>query len=307
MTRFADWRVSAVPELRSILVSQKTNPPQRHFDIIANSNMAEGLKQRNLSEMRGRLYYDRIVARNIAAGEMYWVSSDMTGLALDAAGDVPGFTPSTDLPAASGFMVLEKSLPPMDTWIITPELKQVNVPLSIDALSWTVVEGRIFIESYCRSENVPQARENDDSYFEPVRFFRGDGGKFFDCDDASVDESSHRLMQFLAAASHLMANPAVADRKRLAPKTPAARKAAKKGHSTDVTVVTLHAPRHVETGERNETGRTYTHRWVVRGHWRNQAHGKNHSQRRVTWVPSYTKGPAGKPLRQTERVWAWRR
>jgi hypothetical protein len=81
--------------------------------------------------------------------------------------------------------------------------------------------------------------------------------------DPGVDSSSHRMMQFLAAASLLVANPSVAARSMTLPKAPAARKAAKKGHSTNVTVVDLCAPRHVETGEKSETGRVYTHRWIV--------------------------------------------
>lgn len=38
-----------------------------------------------------------------------------------------------------------------------------------------------------------------------------------------------------------------------------------------------------------DTGRVYTHRWRVRGHWRNYQDGKR------TWVRPYVKGPAGAP------------
>jgi hypothetical protein len=111
-------------------------------------------------------------------------------------------------------------------------------------------------------------------------------------------------MSFLAL---LMASPGVADRSTLVPKTPAARKDAKRGRSANVTVISLHAPKHVATGDADESGRVYTHRWMVRGHWRNQPHGPNRSRRSVRWIPSYIKGPADKPLKETERVWAWRR
>ena len=36
-----------------------------------------------------------------------------------------------------------------------------------------------------------------------------------------------------------------------------------------------------------ESGRVYTHRWIVRCHWRNQPHGKERSERRITWIRSY--------------------
>jgi hypothetical protein len=293
------WRVSSVPEVRSLLLREKV-------DVPASFALSLGGRLEDLPEdVRTQISYDRKVARNLAAGDMFWVSADMVALALDAASDVPGFTPGTDLPATHGIIVLEKPLPPLKTWIVTPDARQVEMDLTVDVLTWTVLEGMVFIESYCRGAQVPDRLY--EAVLEPVCFFRGDADKFFAADDSGVDSNSHRMMEFLAAASHLMSNPSVAARSTSTPKTPAARKAAKKGQTSTVTVVDLRAPHHVETGETSDTGRVYTHRWIVRGHWRNQAHGKHHAQRRITWVPSYTKGPAGKPLKETERVWAWRR
>lgn len=54
-------------------------------------------------------------------------------------------------------------------------------------------------------------------------------------------------------------------------------------------------------------GREYYHRWYVRGHWRQQAHGPARSLRRPTWVPGYIKGPEGAPMLETETVMVWRR
>lgn len=36
--------------------------------------------------------------------------------------------------------------------------------------------------------------------------------------------------------------------------------------------------------------------WLVRGHWRQQAHGPQHAQRRLTWIEPYWKGADGAPL-----------
>lgn len=294
------WRISSVPEVRAVLLHEKVDLPASVAASFGRDRMAD------LSdEVRTQIAYDRKVGRNISAGELFWVSADMVALALDAASDVPGFTPETDLPAPHGVMVLEKPLPALRTWIVTADAEQLEVDLCVDVLSWTVLEGMVFIESFSRAAGVPDRLH--EAVLEPVRYFRGDAAKFFASEDPEVDPASHRMMQFLAAASHLMANPAVAQRSTTAPKTPAARKATKKGHTSTVTVVDLRAPKHVETGESSESGRVYTHRWIVRGHWRNQPHGKDRAQRRITWVPSYTKGPAGKPLKETERVWAWRR
>lgn len=294
------WRISSVPEVRAVLLYEKVDLPASVAAALGGGKLT-GLPE----DVRVQISYDRKVARNLAAGEMFWVSADMVALALDAASDVPGFTPETDLPATHGVMVLEKPLPALTTWIVDADARKQQVDLFVDVLSWTILEEMIFIESFCQGSTIPNRLYA--AVFEPVRYFRGEASRFFAAEDEGVDPDSHRMMQFLAAASHLMANPSVAARSTSTPKTPAARKAAKKGQSSTVTVVDLRAPHHVETGEKSETGRVYTHRWIVRGHWRNQAHGKNRAQRRITWVPSYTKGPAGMPLKETERVWAWRR
>lgn len=54
-----------------------------------------------------------------------------------------------------------------------------------------------------------------------------------------------------------------------------------------------------------EAERTYRHRWIVRGHWRNQPYGPGRSERRRTYVAPYVKGPDGAPLLQHEKVYRW--
>lgn len=281
--RSADWRVSAVPELRSILLAE--------------------IEELHTGAMSGSWAADRKKATAFGAGEMYWVSADMVGLALDAAGDVPGFHPATDLPAPNGFMVLEKSLPELPSWILDGDGKQIDVGLEVDLLTWATVGDQIRIESYCRADRFPDAQ----GFLEPVWYHTGTADGLYEFDAPGAIASTVQLMSFFAAAALLMASPGVADKSTVVPKTKAARKDAKKGRSGNVTVIDLHAPKHVATGETDESGRVYTHRWMVRGHWRNQPHGPNRSRRSIRWIPSYIKGPAGMPLKETERVWAWRR
>lgn len=49
----------------------------------------------------------------------------------------------------------------------------------------------------------------------------------------------------------------------------------------------------VERGER--IGREWSHRWIVRGHWRNQWHPATQTHR-LQWIDPYLKGPEDKPL-----------
>jgi hypothetical protein len=45
-----------------------------------------------------------------------------------------------------------------------------------------------------------------------------------------------------------------------------------------------------------ETEVYWSHRWMVSGHWRWQAHGAGRAQRRWTWIAPYVKGPDNMPL-----------
>jgi hypothetical protein len=75
-----------------------------------------------------------------------------------------------------------------------------------------------------------------------------------------------------------------------------------------VTVVTLR--RHVraqvtQVQQAQASGRHLQHRFVVRGHWRQQAYGTNRSLRRRTYILPFVKGPADAPFMERERVYQW--
>jgi len=299
--RSADWRVSAVPELRSILMDEKTELPTKTLRRV--SDFPEFEQASAAATIRDTIAVESRFCKALGAGDMYWVSEDMVGLALEAAADVPEFNPVTDLPSRCGFMVLEKPLPGMSTWVFDENYNQVQAELEVEVITWVDYGPEMRIESYCRSTGLPSAQ----GFLEPVWFENGVPDGVYTFSNAEATEGTVKLMSFLAAAALLMSSPGVADRSTVIPKTKAARKDAKKGRSGSVTVINLHAPQHVATGDADESGRVYTHRWMVRGHWRNQPHGPNRSRRSIRWIPSYIKGPAGKPLRETERVWAWRR
>lgn len=68
----------------------------------------------------------------------------------------------------------------------------------------------------------------------------------------------------------------------------------------DVRVIRL---RRGEGGDpTGESGREYHHRWVVRGHWRQQPWGPGRQLRRPVWILPHIKGPEGAPLLGGERV-----
>jgi hypothetical protein len=73
-----------------------------------------------------------------------------------------------------------------------------------------------------------------------------------------------------------------------------------------VTVVTLRRRERpaVPTGDGEPVD--WSHRWVVRGHWRNQWHPRLR-QHRAMWINEHVKGPEDKPLVVKDKVIVWRR
>lgn len=54
-------------------------------------------------------------------------------------------------------------------------------------------------------------------------------------------------------------------------------------------------------------GRTLTQRVIVRGHWRHQACGPGHSERRLIWVDQHLRGPEDAEIKGVHRVYFGRR
>lgn len=85
-----------------------------------------------------------------------------------------------------------------------------------------------------------------------------------------------------------------------------ARAAKFKGLPQSVTVIDL---RRIEGASREpgETAVQWSHRWVVRGHWRWVPCGPGRSERRRVWIAPFVKGPEEAPLIVTDKIYALRR
>lgn len=90
------------------------------------------------------------------------------------------------------------------------------------------------------------------------------------------------------------------------PNRPARKRALKRGIPGKVSVIAL---RRHESANRQEGESTveWSHRWVVRGHWRWQACGPGRTERRRIWIAPFVKGPEDKDLIVTDKVYDLRR
>lgn len=85
----------------------------------------------------------------------------------------------------------------------------------------------------------------------------------------------------------------------------AARRRGKAHEPSPVTIIELREAVKKARDDVAEAERTYRQRWIVRGHWRNQAYGPRRSLRHPVYVAPYVKGPDGAPLNVTTRVGKW--
>lgn len=90
----------------------------------------------------------------------------------------------------------------------------------------------------------------------------------------------------------------------VAPQQRAERHAAKRlvrdgwHHEPLIRVVQLRRAEHPGYQPHDEAEhRDYSCQWIVRGHWRQQAYGEGHKERRPIWITPYVKGPPEKPLK----------
>lgn len=72
-----------------------------------------------------------------------------------------------------------------------------------------------------------------------------------------------------------------------------------------VTVVSLRRLVRKQLGEVRHAERTLQHRFIVRGHWRDQPYGPGRTEHRPVYIAPYVKGPADAPFMEREKVYKW--
>lgn len=227
----------------------------------------------------------------LRAADLYYVRSDMVSLALSAAvedGELPYTVPPSDV----GFVLFEGG--------ITPLKASMGEVSRFYGMLWWMENGHIrydvLADVMLASMGVRvKARKGYDMSADLREV--GEGWR----DPESL------LSRLLRALFALMAEPSVAEveqgaRPARLERVPA--RVSEQAKRVRVVDVREHdeSERAVADGERKH--RPYDHRFIVSGHWREQAYGPNHSERRRQWIAPYVKGPRDKPLvlKDTVRV-----
>lgn len=250
------------------------------------------------------------LASHLRAGELFWVAQDMAALAMSSGSQLAAVRWATaDRPAPCGLVWY-------DGGISHTTYQGVEVP--VDGVAWGPYQGECMLWTLCDRSRVADAAaaKGAQLVIEQVPpLIPITAGVLPIGEEVSMaalpDTLPAPVVQATAAAWLLMQQPLLIESTRQRVDGPTRRQHVRDGlPAPDVTVVDLrrqYVPQDQDPDVDDGGGRRYRHRWVVSGHWRNQAHGPDRSLRRKQWIPSYVKGPEGAPLLSTERVNVWRR
>lgn len=254
-----------------------------------------------------------ILAMHLSQAEFYWAKADMVALAV-AAGEQLLETnwDITVRPSAAGLIYFQGGVGMRDCGL---------GQLPIDAAVWGSVAGRCHVWFMVDRRRLAEAAKG---LTDAAARMLPDAGNILErtpplmpvsalwrpLDEPTGRGDTDALMFTLNAAWLLMQQPTLLDRTSERPERSQRQAYARTGRSIpEVSVIDLrraYVPQDRDPDAGGD-GRTYRHRWVVSGHWRNQAHGPERTLRRRQWIPSYVKGPDGAPLLVTEKVNVWRR
>lgn len=232
-------------------------------------------------------------------GDLFWVSPDMERAMFALASKVPPNTTlvdiSQDLPALTGLIILGS--PGLNTFDFD------GTAMQVEALSFTPIE----YDCECHSFGMMLT-----SY---GRFWDGRRVVWVPCGyaDWPLNESAGDIPEgftlarifacFCVLTSETIELSASSDEW---PDKAVRRRSARKGLPSKVRLIHLRKTVGDEPscGHGEGPPKAWSHRWVVSGHMRLQPCGPGRSQRRLTYVHPYVKGPENKPLITKETVYA---
>lgn len=275
---------SKMPRLRDTL--------QKQFDDFSPADYAREVATFDPS--------DQVMAKTVRPFNpvdttLWWVRPDMARLAWDAAKTLPENTRLLEaIPAPKGILVWEGT-PLVSGVLLTSKYWDEQRDTPIHGVTWEVTARGVEVGTLIY--DPPGA---EDLCYMPFTAYLYIG-------QLKKDLEAYLTATFLLATQPRIGqitqhDPTPRRRRRVSPSTPG-------DIATGVNLVALreNAKRLVEdTGGEGKKWEVSV-RFMVRGHWRNQACGEKLGQRRPVFVAPYLKGPEDAPLKSSETVFVWRR
>lgn len=265
--------------------------------------------------------------RRLASAALYYVSADMTHLAVAASRSLPPFNiEPEDVPAPAGFMVFETPVYHYDA--DGPDTtKLLRVPTV--AISWGPTEidqrhpdalwitmwkpaGEALLDAVDRLNGTVTTADQRSWFtrgFTPLQW-ESEAIWPFGSENAVFGSATAMggSLDGLRAAWLLMQQPKIVDINDVERPRAERKRDGRQGLNTSpVRVMSLRRALPDRDTQAPEDGtRDYSCRWLVSGHWRQHWYPKRQVHRPV-WIAPHVKGPQDKPLRTTQTVHLWNR
>lgn len=241
----------------------------------------------------------------LAAADLYWVTEQMAALAVSSAATLPDVRwTADDVPSPHGLIIWDGGIGTIDIG--------KDLYVQVAAVSWSPhpegLKAHLYADRRLLAARAPILTEEVPPLVPIVPVLLRTG-----MDWRPVNELApayRTVLTSLSATWLLMQQPTIVDRTTAERDPKIERSYARASRpAPEVSIVDLRrrlVPEQ-DPAESNGEGRTYRHRWVVEGHWRQQAYGPGRTQRRPVFIEPHIKGPDGAPMLPTTRVNVWRR
>ena len=309
-----NWSPSKLPNIRDETVRAHERAAARHAAAAADPRYASAAAEVGVDPDADLGAALRALANQYRVANLYWVTPQMARVALDASATLPEWTPIVARPSNFGLLVWDRGLPPIPwqgapqfTWATNALGVRTPPQARVDAIMWSPDSAGIRIGVLTRSDLLGDALT--DEWAHSPLFAFADLVMALDRPASQSGLEHEGLLSMIGATWLLMQQPTIADSRPLDPCGGRGGSGRPPRPEREVRIIDLR--RAAESGPRQDArdslGRVYRHRWLVSGHWRQQAVGQGRAQRRPTWVVPHVKGPEGAPMLQTDRVRVWRR
>lgn len=242
-------------------------------------------------------------------GETFAVSVDVCQLLEGAARSLPEFTVhESDVPAKWGFVYLEEPL-------LLHDDTEFSRPIIVKAIGWATAgatgtkgDDEFTIPNYGvaisiwtdpRDPRDHMAAEVPNHEILPPLFFLSYQAHQWDTSLAvGRDKMNAHILRWLYSLWRFVQEPFI-DGRAILPGRPAMKRAIRAGRPTaEVKVVRLRKrsqSRHDPENPLDDDDILWSHRWLVKGHWRNQWY-PSQDRHAPKWISGYVKGPEHLPL-----------
>lgn len=241
----------------------------------------------------------------IARSTLFWVVRDMVDLATGAASSLPEWSPAAAIPQEYGLLCWAKP-PAVFDWPVPGRNERLKMP--VDAMTWGIREGRVGVSCAFRTDRIAEQLGAGWTRF-PLLSHAVGVWNLEEPVSHRLDDGAVSPMSVLGTAWLLMDQSNVTTSRQIRRST----EQSDLKTQPDADAVSIIELRRTRSGAASDTetangNRKINKRFLVSGHWRQQACGPGRTLRKPRYINSFLKGPENAPLMDpSDRVYLWRR